>query len=193
MIAYLKGYIKEKTDRSVLLLANGVGYHIFVTESLLAQTILEDEIEIYTHVHFSTRDETVMIYGFANSAEQRFFEQLIGVSGVGRRSALATLSVASFSELQQTIVQGDPVLLQKVSGIGKKTAERIVVELKDKLLSSIGSLDQTGVASAGNEVISALEGLGYSVSDIREVLRHLPAELESTEEKIKEALRLLAK
>lgn len=193
MIAYLKGEIKEKTDKSILLVCSGVGYQVFVSESILSSNHPGQTIELYTHTHFSTRDETMVIYGFVDLAELRFFEQLISVSGVGRKSALGALSVATFSDLQKTIAQGDPALLQKVGGIGKKTAERIVVELKDKLLDSIHIAQSDSDLHSGNEIIQALESLGYSMQDIREVVRGLPQDLQTTEEKIKMALQRLAK
>jgi holliday junction DNA helicase RuvA len=190
MISYLKGQVKQKFDKSVLLVTNNIGYQIAVPEFLLVQVKVGDELELYTHLHVSSRDETMDIYGFATAEELAFFEQLISISGVGRKSALAALSVAKIDELQKTISRGDSALLQKVAGIGKKTAERIVVELKDKVLA--GDIS-TAMKGSDGEVISALEGLGYKIYDIREVLRQLPKELESSEDKIKSALKMLGK
>jgi len=190
MISYLKGTIKKKTDKAVLLVVSSIGYKIAVPEFLLAQVKVGETQELYTHLHVSSRDETMNIYGFATAQELAFFEQLINVSGVGRKSALAALSVAKINELQKTISQGDSALLQKVAGIGKKTAERIVIELKDKIIA--GTIqDGSAISGSDGEVISALEGLGYRIYDIREVLRQLPEGLETSEDKIKAALKML--
>lgn len=192
MIAYLKGQIKHKDERSVLVVSDNVGYRVFVPESTLLKVKLGEEIELYTHVHISSRDESVSIYGLPSVDEYAFFEQLISISGVGRRSALATLSVARVPELKGTIIQGDSSLLQKVAGIGKKTAERIVVELKDKIVVD-DIVRDIGIQGSDGELILALEGLGYQLSDIREVIRLLPKDLETSEERVKAALKMLAK
>jgi holliday junction DNA helicase RuvA len=193
MIAYLKGQVKNKDDKSLLLVTGDVGYQVFVPEYVLLQVKEGAKLELFMHEHFSTREETISLYGFLKMEELDFFEQLIDVSGVGRRSALAALSVAKVEELRKTISREDPALLQKVAGIGKKTAERIVVELKDKIFSESASGATLDFSSGDGEVIGALEGLGYNAGDIREVIRRLPPELNSSEDRIKAALKMLGK
>lgn len=191
MIAYLKGTIQHKDDKSLIVLAGPIGYQVAVPESVIMTSTIGDAIELYTYQKISSRDESLEMFGFHAPADLAFFKQLIGISGVGPRSALGVLSVATLEELTRTIVQGDSALLTKVAGIGKKTAERVVIELKDKLAAYTDTAATHGSVDA--DVYAALEGLGYETSDVREVLREIPEDIDSTEEKIKAALKVLAK
>ena len=131
MIAYLVGTIKYKGSKSIILNVNNVGYEIFVIEPVLEKVKLDEEKDFFVHTY--VREDALSLYGFESPEEKRFFELLISISGVGPKSALQTLSIARLSEIKKAILRDDPSLLKKVSGIGTKTAERIVVELKNKL------------------------------------------------------------
>lgn len=189
MISYLKGTIYSKDDKSLIVSVGGVGYLVYATASLLMEVKQGEEVEVYTYLDFAAREETLSLYGFNTQEELEFFKQLIKISGVGPRSALAVLSVARLKELKGAIASGDSSLLQKVSGIGKKTAERVVMELRDKLgFEDIGD----GAASQSDrDVYDALAGLGYSAGDVRGALRKISKDAETVEEKVKAVLKVL--
>lgn len=147
----------------VVLDVHGVGYRVFVAPMVLAH--MKDGSETHFFIHTHIREDAFDLYGFLEHDALELFEQLLGVSGVGPKTALGVLSIAAPKEIRQAIASGDPTLLTKVSGIGKKTAERIVVELKEK----------TGVTNAGSsgmtaEAIDALVHLGYSEHQAREAV-----------------------
>ncbi len=188
MIAYIKGKIIYKNNRFVILENNSIGYQIFATESVL-NSIKEDTVfEFYIHQH--VKEDLLDLYGFANMDELEFFKHLISISGVGPRSALAVLSIAKLNDIKQAIFKGDPTLLKKVSGIGQKTAERIVVELKNKI-AALASADGQINSGIGDEVIDALEALGYKPYAIRQAISELPSDIETVQEKIKATLKII--
>lgn len=191
MISHLSGTIKYKGEKSITLDVNGVGYEIFIPAPFLEKIKLGEKSDFFTHLYL--REEAMELYGFKTSEEKQFFELLISISGVGPKSALQVLSIARLSEIKKAILRDDPSLLRKVSGIGQKTAERIVVELKNKLQDlSIGD-EKIGLSGVGAGAFDALQGLGYSGQEIRKVLRQIPAEIEDENEIIKQALKLLGK
>ncbi|MBI4276738.1 Holliday junction branch migration protein RuvA [Candidatus Uhrbacteria bacterium] len=164
MIAALQGLVQTRGKNFLVLDVHGVGYRVFVPPSLLVTTKDGATLTLWTHTH--VREEALELYGFAESDALALFEQLLGVSGVGPKTALGVLSIASPREIRQAIASGDASVLTKVSGIGKKTAERIVVELKEKT----GLADGGDVGEVG-EAIDALVGLGYSEQQARDAVR----------------------
>ncbi len=194
MIAYLQGTIKYSDDRSMIVVCGSVGYEVVVPEYILLESKIGDNIELYTYQQISSRDDTIDLFGFKLQEELRLFKQLISVSGVGPRSAVGVLSVAKLTDIKTTISRSDPGLLQKVAGIGKKTAERIVMELKDKMEFSDDTVTGSdSVSSTDSEVYEALEQLGYKTQDIRIILKNIPPDLKTSEDKIKAALKLSGK
>jgi len=193
MISYLSGKIKYKNDKALTLDVNNVGYEIFVTEPVLEKIKIDTEKEFFISTYI--REDAFNLYGFESQEEKRFFELLISISGVGPKSALQTLSIAKLSEIKKAILRDDPSLLKKVSGIGTKTAERIVVELKNKLddlpVSKGEKVDLTSRGQVG--AFEALQGLGYSPQEIRDTLRKVPSEIENEDEIIKSVLKLIGK
>lgn len=188
MIGKLRGQIDLIGSSYIIIDINGVGYKVAVGSSLLADSKVGDEIKLYVHTH--VREDQLALFGFDSNEELEFFELLISVSGIGPKAAMHIMSIAPIDVIKNSISKQDPSLLSNASGIGRKTAEKIVVELKNK----IGVLSEGNVFEKGeetNEVISALEGLGYKSSEIRPILGKLTEN--DTEEKIKEALKLLAK
>ncbi len=183
MIYALSGTVLRTEQRLLVITVNGVGYGVAVPATVAEQYQASDpaELHIYTHV----REEALELYGFTRSDELSLFKKLIGISGVGPKSALAVFEIADFQTIQQAIAAGDAAFLQKVSGIGKKTAELIVLKLRD----SATELSE-GETSAHSDVLDALTGLGYPLADVRQIIRQLPADT-STEEKVTQALRLL--
>ena len=168
----------------------GVGFEVFATPAVLSGAKIGQPISLRTYLHM--KEDGVELYGFSNDAERTFFKQLITISGVGPKSALGILSAASVDEIKRAVVAGDASLLQKVYGVGRKTAERIVVELKEKLELEV--LAGTGGFTSGDSgILEALMGLGYSALEAREALRHVPASATEAEDRLKAALKALGK
>lgn len=187
MIGYLEGIVLTQEEKSCVLLVHGVGYKVFPSPNALTSLTQGKEAALW--IHTVVRQDAFELFGFVSNEEQNFFEELISVSGVGPRGALGIIGLGSVKDLRTAIANNDVHYLTKVSGIGKRTAEKIVVELKDKLSSS---LDMSLAGSTGNtELIEVLQSLGYSLSDVRLVLNQVTGS--TTEEKIKSALKLLAK
>jgi len=190
MISYLKGKILAKGQGFFLLEVNNVGYKIHVTPPIFAEVQTGETREFYLHQH--VREDSLDLYGFKSMGEMEFFELLLSISGVGPKSALGVISIATPEEVKESIAQGDPHLLTKVSGIGKKTAERIVLELRDKVAHIViaGKRDESGMRS---DEIDALVALGYSLGQAREALREVAPDVKDSGERIRQALKRLGK
>lgn len=186
MIAYLKGTILEKNIKSVTLLANGIGYEVFLSPKELEKFKLEQEVELYIHSYI--KEDAFDLYGFETNEELDFFRKLISVSGVGPKSALNVLAIAEVDDLKRAISSEDASLLQKVSGIGKKTAERLVVELKEKFIVDLSS--QAGMGTDDMQVVGGLVSLGYKDNEAREIVKQISKEGDLAS-RIKEALRFV--
>jgi Holliday junction DNA helicase RuvA len=186
MIGYLRGKVIQNDIKSLLIDVNGVGYKVFTHIGGLDQKKNDKEVELFTYL--AVRENALDLYGFANKEELEFFELLLTVSGIGPKSAMAVLSVASIATLKTAISTEDPTHLTKVSGIGKKNAEKIVLELKDK----IGTYVFDGkMESHDGDAIEALKALGYSERESRDALKKV--EGKTTEEKVRAALKNLNK
>ena len=142
-------------------------------------------------MHTYVREEALDLYGFTTPEELRFFEQLISISGVGPKSAMGVLSIAGLSDIKKAIIHGDPKLLQKVSSIGKKIAERIIIELKEKI--NVSEKEAGGISITDNiQLLEALQALGYKEAEIRRTIQLITPEAKDISDRIKEALRLLS-
>jgi Holliday junction DNA helicase RuvA len=190
MISYIKGKIQYVGVNSIELNVNDIGYKIFVTANILNKAKVGQEMEIFAYQN--VREDAIDLFGFASREEQGMFEKLISVSGIGPKTALNALSVAKIDEIESAIISGDASVLTKISGIGKKTAERIVLELKNKYkgLSEVGGKI---IQTEDGDVIDALVGLGYSMDQARNALRQIDKNIKGTEKKIKACLQLLSK
>ncbi len=189
MIGQINGTISHRGDRFVIINTGGVGYKTNVTtETLLQLAQTETEITLWTHL--VVREDALDLYGFLDKAELEFFQLLITVSGIGPKSALAILSLAGPETLRKAIVAGNTEYLTKVSGIGRKNAEKIVLELKDKL-GKLGEFMPTEELDREADVLSALQALGYSARDAREAIKKIPDSVSDMGEKIKMALKNL--
>lgn len=190
MIAKLTGFISDVNEKSITLDVSGVGYEIFLSPGTLAGMLPSDiPTTIYTYQH--VREQSLELFGFLTRDTKKFFELMISVSGVGPRSALSILDVAPLESIVGSIMQGDASYLKSVSGIGKKTAEKVVLETRDK----VGKLGIEGdMRSAGDDsdVLAALQALGYTLMQARDVIKNIPPELNTTNEKIKFALKQLS-
>jgi len=184
MIAYLSGKILEKGKDFVLLQAGPIGYKVTVSSELYDN--LRKDTNAVLYVHEAVRDDGREFFGFINFRELEFFWKLIDISGVGARVALQLLSLGSVDTVQSAIEKGDVIFIASAKGVGKKTAQRVVLELQGKLVGEDGPIGGSG------EIVSALENLGYSGGRARQAAASVPQE-GSTEERIKFALRLLSK
>lgn len=192
MIAYLRGRIINKSLNFAVLEVSGIGYQIFAGENFLNELKVESEAEVYTH--HQVREEASDLYGFKTLEDLELFTLLLSVSGVGPKSALGVISMASASDIKEAIIRGDANLLTKVSGIGKKTAERLVLELKTKILRSGGATHTLNPSSLiGSDEIDALMSLGYSLSDARSAFNLIDPSLTDSGERVKAALKKMVK
>lgn len=191
MISYLKGKIKHKGNGFVILEVNNIGYQVFILPRLYDEVKLNQEVEFYTHQQ--VREDALNLYGFMSLAELELFELLLSISGIGPRSALAVMSIASVADIKNSIGRGDPALLTKVSGIGRKTAERVILELREKIskLGGDGQIDKGQLGSS--DEIDALMALGYSLSQAREALNGVDGKIKDSGERIRQALKRLGK
>jgi Holliday junction DNA helicase RuvA len=185
MIGSLRGQITHKTEKFLIVETGGVGYKVSVSPDVLAKNQkLGGEIYLFIHTH--VREDALDLYGFLNLEDLDFFEMLLGVSGIGPRSALAILGIASIDTLRRAISTGDTSYLTKISGIGRKTAEKIVIELRDK----VGSEKEGASLQEELDALEALKSLGYSQNEAREALKKVTPEA-NTNAKIREALKIL--
>jgi holliday junction DNA helicase RuvA len=192
MIAYLKGKILNKGRGYVILKTGDIGYQVFINATRYVELDINQEVEMYIYEH--VKEDAQDLYGFNSMAELEMFELLLSISGVGPKSALNTLSIASLDDLKTTIAQGDPSLLMKVSGIGRKTAERIVLELKDKM--GVLMYDSSGAKSSINiasDEIDALMALGYTLQQAREALKQVDPKITESGERIRAVLQASGK
>ena len=190
MIASVEGIVTHKDGRSLIVAVSGIGYQIFVTPSTLSKQNTGNTLFLWTHQVI--REDANDLYGFQSMEEKDLFEILISVSGIGPRSGLAILSLSSPNVLKQAIAAGNTNYLTQVSGIGKRLAEKIVVELRDKMADLYGTATDQ-LVGGDSDVLEALRTLGYSASEGREILKQIPAEISDTKERIKRALSLLQK
>ncbi len=184
MIITLKGEITYKGAGFVIIEAGGVGYQVHLSSGTLSEMPTGGEIGIWTHEHI--REDARELYGFRTEGERRLFLQLLDVSGVGPKMALNILSLGSSEEIEKRIEQGDAGWISQVSGVGKKTAQKIILELKGKLADV---LEDT---PADKDVLAALVGLGYSREQARTAVTETDS-AEPVEKRLKDALKTLAK
>jgi holliday junction DNA helicase RuvA len=190
VIASLEGTVAAVSGTDVVLEVGGIGYRVYAGPSTLAGLTVGARRKL--HTHHLVREDVQALYGFASTEELAFFELITTVSGVGPKVGLAIVSSRPVAELQLAILQGDDAVLTAVSGVGKRLAGRIVLELKEKVATAGGGAVSDGGGEA--EVMAALEALGYSSREGREAARTAVATLEpgaSLEDRVKEALQAL--
>lgn len=192
MIGRLHGKLLEKAPPQILVDVAGVGYEVDVPMSTFCNLPdLGQEITLLTH--FVVREDALLLYGFATASERQTFRALIKISGIGPRIALAILSGMSADDLALAVEEGNLGLLTRIPGIGKKTAERLILELKGKLVvTHANSAVPTTADAAHNDIISALIALGYSEREAVSAVKKLPADV-GVSEGIRQALKALAR
>ncbi len=190
MIAHVSGTVAEKFLESVIIDVQGVGYEVLVSAIEYDTLTLNTKVKLYTHHH--VREQAEELYGFSTLAGKRLFELLVTVQGVGPKAALAILSLGEAEVVRNAIAHSDAAFIQKANGVGKRTADRVVVDLADKVgLPSLQS-SKTAVASTAtaDDALDALLALGYNVRQASEALATVDNNL-SVEDKIRSALKAL--
>ncbi len=198
MIAYVKGKLDTKTNTFVIIDVQGIGYRVFMPLKAIENLgEIGDTVKVYTYYY--VREDNISLYGFSSSEELRMFELLISVSGVGAKSAIAMLSEINPSSFALAVISDDVSKLVKIPGVGKKTAARIILELKDKLKTE-NAIDKTEEIDAtiesetnASEAIAALQVLGYNKREVEKVLEKIDIKNLELEEIIKQALKYLAR
>ena len=198
MYAYIKGTLEEKSTDSIVVETAGIGYKIYVSEHTMAKLgEIGEKVKIYTHYH--VREDNISLYGFMSNEELKMFELLLQVSGIGAKTAIAMLSNITPSKFALAIISNDLKTLTKIPGIGNKSAQRMVLELKDKLKTQTAIEDDEEETKPNdnsesiNEAGQALQILGYNKSEISKVFDKFDTHNLSTEDLIKEALKRLAR
>src|SRR6185369_326277 len=189
MIALLQGKLAGMRGNGVILMAGGVGYAVSVSQYTLGKLAGKEEVTLFIHTH--VREDMLALYGFQNEEELQMVELLISVSGIGPKVGLSILSIADVKTIRLAILNKDPSLLTRVSGVGKKTAEKVIVELQNKVEAVAGEEHED--VTAGQDALEALSSLGYSVSEAREALKLVPSEVKDVSARIRQALKNLAK
>ena len=197
MYLYIKGSLEVKTKGYIVVECAGIGYKIFLSEKSLNEIgNIGENVKVYTHYH--VREDEISLYGFKTDEELRMFELLLSVSGIGARSAITMLSNIEPSEFAFAVISDDVEKMTKIPGIGKKTAQRIILELKDKLKSEEIERNKEEIekeikeVEGLNEAIAALQVLGYSRREIDSAFEKADLSNLSTEDIIKKGLMLLA-
>lgn len=188
MIAHLSGSIVSHGSGFIVLEVSNVGYKVHLSADTFANIKNKTKVSLWTHL--AVRENALDLYGFSSEEDLSFFEMLVSISGIGPKSGLAILSLADVATLKSAVITGNSSYLTKVSGIGKKNAEKIILELKDKLgedaTANVGAdLKKT------TDTLEALVALGYRHNEAREALRQVPDKMVGTSERLKEALKIL--
>ena len=194
MISYIKGNIQHIDIKYIVVMTQGgVGYKIFTSIDTVGHSKLGEPVELW--VHTVVREDALDLYGFENRKSLHFFELLLTVSGIGPKSAIGILSSATVDTILDAIRTGETGYLTKIGGIGKKVADKIILELKGKISDSFGDSDTSSHVGKNSDVdvIEALKSLGYSHKEAKDILEDIPRDISDTKEKIKFALRRLAK
>ena len=188
MIAHVSGVVAEKFANSVIVDVHDIGYEVQVPTGDFDRALLGEPIKFYTYHHI--REQSQDLFGFSSLAAKKLFELLITVQGVGPKAALSILSVGDSEQVRNAIANSDSGFVSKASGVGKKIAERVVVDLADKVGLAVTVAHASGITTvvAGDEALEALMALGYSLNDASAALENIPKDL-STAERVTQALR----
>ncbi|MEI7917775.1 MAG: Holliday junction branch migration protein RuvA [Candidatus Saccharibacteria bacterium] len=190
MIAHVFGVIVEKFGTSVIVDVHGVGYEVQLAAGDFDDTLIDSTVKFYTYHH--VREQSQELFGFSSLIAKKLFELLITVQGVGPKAALAILSLGNSEVVRNAIANGDAVFITRASGVGKKTAERVVVDLSDKvghaIRTDVNGIGLSNIIIGSDEAVEALMALGYNLNDAARALEGISTEL-STAERVTQALR----
>ena len=195
MIASIRGVVQLKKDGWMIVETGGIGYKVFATNSVMNNCRVGEEIHLYIYHHIT--DSSQALYGFSISDEQDFFELLLSINGIGPKVGINVMNSASLNEIREAVISNNPEILTNISGIGTKTAHRIVLELKNKI--TIGDVRPTGIksmdvgSSANMDVYEALIKLGYNAVEARTALKMVDPAIKDASKKLKAALKSLGR
>lgn len=203
MISFIKGYVAETTENSVILETDSIGYEIFMTGTAIEETSrMQDKIKIYTYFH--VREDTMQLYGFLSRDDLEMFRLLLNVNGIGPKAAMGVLAAITADELRFAVLSDDVKTISRAPGIGKKTAQKLILELKDKLKLEDAfekklnhqaenlSLTDTSLRDSRQEAVEALTALGYSSTNALRAVRQVSEETgDDVEAILKAALKQL--
>lgn len=190
MISHLIGRVIDKDQRSVILSVGNVGYKVAMVPDALQKIAVGSDATLWTYL--AVREDALDLYGFSSKSELDFFKLLISISGIGPKTALGILSATTVQTIRRAVKTDDTSYLTKISGIGRKLAEKLVHELKDKLDADTDSEDSPEMKDE-SDVLEALKSLGYQEREIRETLKKLPTTAIGASDRIKGALKVLGK
>lgn len=186
MIRMVRGTVIARSKDALVIDVGGIGVKVSVTEAIALESDLGSTVTLHTYLQ--VREDALNLYGFASEDELSMFELLLGVSGVGPKVALATLGVLSPDALRMAVAGEEPALIARVPGVGKRTAEKIVLELRDKLKQAVGIQALASATDIDSEVIEALIALGYSVVEAQRAVQKVPKDAVGVEERLRLAL-----
>lgn len=189
MISFLNGTVQAISERFIVVNVGGVGFRVATPARTAAMFRKGESVALATHLH--VREDALDLYGFENEEMRALFEMLISVNGVGPKSALVILDIASMPELKAAIKENRPDLLTKAAGVGRKTAERIVLELKSKVVSG-GSATTVAAMEGDAELVETLAGLGYKKEQAKAALAKIDRSITAVEARLKKALAILS-
>lgn len=200
MLAYIKGSLEMKFDNYVVIDVGGLGYKVFMSERAIEEVGNIGDI-VKVHTHYRVREDDISIYGFLSNEELKMFELLLGVSGIGAKSAITMLSNITPSSFALAVITNDTSKLVKIPGVGAKSAARIILELKDKIKTIEAKTQETSTKlqeaivddNKLQEAISALQVLGYNRKEIEKAFEKMDVEILSLEDMIRKGLSILAK
>ena len=191
MIGSLKGKVEFVDGQYIILDVNGVGYRVLAPSKIFSNAKIKEDLKLFTYTH--VREDTLDLFGFADILDLKLFEQLISVSGVGPRTALNIFSIGTRDSIIEAIVKGDVDFFTAVPRLGRKNAQKIIIELKGKL-GSLEELDLSGQTDGvSSEVLAVLKSFGFTGKESQDALRAVGKNAETTEEKIRLALKYLGK
>ncbi len=191
MIGSLRGKILLKDGLNVIVDVNGVGYRVLISEKQMLKTLMDQEVMFYIYSHI--REDAFDLFGFSELADLKLFENLIGVSGVGPKTAMSIFSFLTREEIVNAVLKGDAGAFTGIPRLGNKNAQKIIIELKNKLGdTSIIDLNELG-GSTNDEVFEALKGFGFSAKEISDALKNIDKNATTIEEKIKLSIKYLGK
>lgn len=191
MIALLNGIVDSRFDPYLIIEVSGVGYKVYATNGVLAKAVIGEHLKLYTYTH--VREDILELYGFLDAEDLRMFEYLISVSGIGPKTAIGVYSVGSRADIMKAIINGDVSFFTAVPRLGKKNAQKLIIELKSKLGSTQEFDINAESGQAEDEAVTALKSFGFSTNEAYTALRSIDVEGLSTSEKVRKALKHLGK
>jgi holliday junction DNA helicase RuvA len=191
MIAHLRGTVELRSDPYIVIDVNGVGYKVFATADVLSKASPSSSLKVFTYTH--VKEDALELYGFSTQNELKVFELLLSVSGIGPKTAIGVFAVGSSSEIVSAIQNGNVDFFTSVPRLGKKNAQKLIIELKNKLGSTV-ELDLSEPGDTDSlDMLAALKSFGFTDSEARMALKNVELNGKSTEEKIKLALKYLGR